>query len=1567
MSNQSESSKAVTSLQTEVEDRFGIFPNFFRLTPDTPEVTENLWGFAKFGYLDNPLPSLFKERLFVYLSQFCEDRYCISRHIGFLVGLGRPSGDKQCSPETVEQVVRLVRRPLPEGEALQPHIEFCEMCEAPLPEMPESESFAEEAIFACAAHLFLQTPEANRCLESLRRTLGSTKFQHLLVFITFVRTAHFWTKVHPNLQVEPDIAELLSVHDGLAQCVLQDPEANSSETTQILPAELIELRKEQEQAKLLRVTLASIGDAVIVTDSLGKVMILNAVAEKLTGWSSDTAYAKPVDVVFQIVNEETRLPVENPTTKALREGRIVGLANHTILIAKDDTEIPIDDSAAPIKDAFGETIGAVLVFRDITERRRTERALKESEVRFRSLVEATSQIVWTTAPDGQVVEDSPSWREFTGQTLEQWRGWGWLETIHPDDRDRTAAEWHDSVANRSICQMEYRVRRADGEYRWMAVRAVPVLNSDESVREWIGTNVDVTDRKLVEDAAAEQARLTSLRADLSTALATPQEVQHALRGCCEAFVEHLNMAFARIWTLNRAEDVLELQASAGIYTHLNGRHSRIGMGEHKIGRIAQNRRPHLTNDVPTDPQISNPDWAKQEGMIGFAGYPLLVDGQVVGVIAMFSRQPISIEVLSNLDPLSKQVAQYIERKQNEQRLRESEQRYRLIGQAANDPIWDWNLVTNQVVWNEGLQTRFGYTADQIGDDATWWYEHIHPEDGERIVHGIHEAIDSGEELWQDEYRYRRADGSYAAVFDRSRIVHDENGKPVRMVGSMFDLTERKEAEDRVREQAELLQLTLSSIGDGVIATDIDGRVTFLNRAAQALTGWTQAEAEGEPLTTVFHIINQTTRQHVENPALRALRDGNIVGLANHTLLIAKDGTERNIDDSAAPIKGEAGTVTGAVLVFRDITEQYRANEALRYQFDLTKTITDNATTAIFMMDNQSRCTFMNPAAEEMTGFSFEEADGQILHDLIHHTRPDGSHYPMPECPLDRALPEKFVVRSHEDLFFRKNGESFPVECNARPIEEGDKQIGTVIEVRDLTDERLAAEKLQEIESRFEQLADAIPQLAWMAKPDGEIDWYNRRWYEYTGTTLAEMQAGGWQSVHDSEILPEVIEQWQGSLATGEPFDMVCPIRGGDKQFRPFLTRIVPFRDSEGNIVRWFGTSTDISEQKQIQEELRVVAAKLSEADRRKDEFLATLAHELRNPLAPIRTGLEALKLAEDDPEMRKEVRQTMERQAEQMVHLIDDLLDVSRITQGKLKLRLSRVELAVVMRSAVEATRPFIDEAGHELLVTVPEQPIFLEADPTRLAQVLSNLLNNAAKYTIEQGQISLSAQPHGDEVVLMVKDTGLGIPAEMRERIFEMFGQIEHTTEGGYAGLGIGLTLVKTLVELHGGSIDVHSEGANRGSEFRIKLPRLPDTTTSKTKPNETSEESERKVCHRILVVDDNTAAASMLKIVVKMLGHEVRTAHDGKEAIEVAANFMPDVILMDLGMPKMNGYEAARYIRAQPWGQGMLLVALTGWGQEEDKRQTKEAGFDHHLVKPAEPSDLQQVLSHVEKPTDQ
>jgi signal transduction histidine kinase/ActR/RegA family two-component response regulator len=376
-------------------------------------------------------------------------------------------------------------------------------------------------------------------------------------------------------------------------------------------------------------------------------------------------------------------------------------------------------------------------------------------------------------------------------------------------------------------------------------------------------------------------------------------------------------------------------------------------------------------------------------------------------------------------------------------------------------------------------------------------------------------------------------------------------------------------------------------------------------------------------------------------------------------------------------------------------------------------------------------------------------------------------------------------------------------------------------------------------------------------------------------------------------------------------------------------------------------------------ERRRIELALRNADQRKDEFLATLAHELRNPLAPISMGLELLELSADDRRAVEEVRIMMQRQTRHMVRLIDDLLDVSRITRGKLELRRSQVELAKIVRNAVEATRPLMDEAGHQVVVRLPDHPVILYADASRLTQVLTNLLSNAAKYTPRQGRIEISADHRHSEICVVVSDTGIGIPSDKLDCVFDMFAQIHESSETGHTGLGIGLTLVKRLVEMHGGDVELESRGHNLGTTVRVTLPVLSEARSAETGASSGRHELPQMLKRRVLVVDDNADALESLSRLVRLMGNEVRQARDGLEAFQIARMFQPEIVLMDLGMPTLNGYEAARRIRQEPWGGEIALVATTGFGKDEDRRRTTEAGFDRHLVKPIEVTSLREILT--------
>lgn len=432
----------------------------------------------------------------------------------------------------------------------------------------------------------------------------------------------------------------------------------------------------------------------------------------------------------------------------------------------------------------------------------------------------------------------------------------------------------------------------------------------------------------------------------------------------------------------------------------------------------------------------------------------------------------------------------------------------------------------------------------------------------------------------------------------------------------------------------------------------------------------------------------------------------------------------------------------------------------------------------------------------------------------------------------------------------------------------------------------------------------------------------------------------------------LLDSVQAALRDGSHFDAEFRLQEGGS-LRWLASKGEVIRDPHGRPLRMLGVNYDITARKQGEDALR-------EADRRKDKFLATLAHELRNPLAPIRNALQVMRLAPHDTALIDQVRVLMERQLSQMVRLIDDLLDVSRISTGKLELRKERVLLRDIVDNAVDTARPVIEAARHHLHITLPDEPVYLDADPLRLAQVFSNLLNNAAKYTDPGGHIWLQASCRGGVLQVSVRDTGMGIPPEALSSVFEMFTQINPSLSKSQGGLGIGLMLVKELLDLHGGAIEARSEGVGKGAEFIVRMPMAePPPMRSASHADERLDRPTRRC--RVLIADDNVDAAESMGMMLEMMGNEVRAVYDGIQAFKAADEFGPDLVLLDIGMPLMNGYETARRIREQPWGKDICLVAVTGWGQEGDKRQAAQAGFDRHFTKPVLPADVIDLIAEV------
>ncbi len=941
--------------------------------------------------------------------------------------------------------------------------------------------------------------------------------------------------------------------------------------------------------------------------------------------------------------------------------------------------------------------------------------------------------------------------------------------------------------------------------------------------------------------------------------------------------------------------------------------------------------------------------------------------------------------------------------------------------------------------------------------------------------------------------------------------------------------ERRSAEAALREQRQLWQTTLSSIGDAVIAVDTERRVTFLNIEAERLTGWPRTEAVGRPLDDVFCIVNETTLERVGCPVRGVLDTGRVVGLANRTILIARDGRKWPLDDSVAPIRNDTGQLLGVVLVFRDITERKqaereqerllrevesererladvfqrapsfmavlrgpdhvferandryfqvvgrrdilgrpirealpevagqgffelldgvyrtgeafvgtevpillqrgpdssperrfvdfvyqalrdpggavtgilaqgvdvtarkRAEEEVRLKDERLTLLVENIKDyAVVIADLEGTILEWQGGAERITGFAASEATGRKTQ--IFFTPEDRAvgrdEQEMRKAAEDgRAEDRRWHIRKDGSFFFA-DGVMVPLYDNAAKL----RGFGKVF--KDATGEEFAKESRQRHIEQLKTLADVSSRLNAVHDLDSVLGVLTTEGRALIGAhqavTIIAADAAAVQAVSLSderrggETTPVIQDPsaLYAALAAG-----IKPIRlthenlrahPGWEGFRAYVEAPPPMRgllavpivgrsgEALGVVQlsdKYEGDFTEEDEAVLLQlAQMAGVAVEntqlyqaLREADQRKDEFLAMLAHELRNPLAPMRNALAILDEQGSQTETAVRLREVLSRQTNHLSRLVDDLLDMARITSGKITLRREPVELASVVARAVETSRPLIDAKRHELAIGVAEEPVWLDADPVRLAQVFANLLNNAAKYTDEGGRIRIAASRDGDEAVIHIQDNGIGLSPEMLPRVFDLFTQASVGIARTAGGLGIGLTLVRKLVELHDGSVSVTSGGAGTGSDFVVRLPSAARTGALAAQPVP----APPAISKRVLIVDDNLDALDIMSMLLEMYGHVVETAADGVAAVEVARAFRPEVMFLDLGLPRRDGYEVARILRREFPKGTLLLIALSGYGRDEDRRRTHEAGFDDHLVKPVDPAVLERVLA--------
>ena len=1212
--------------------------------------------------------------------------------------------------------------------------------------------------------------------------------------------------------------------------------------------------------------------AIFHLDSQGIILSWNIGAEQIFGYAENEIVGKSGDIIFTSEDRAQSVPKKELET-ALTEGRAEDTRWH---LRKDGSRFYANGITTALRDEQGNLRGYAKIARDDTHRKQIEDTLQQSNQRTKNILESITDAFFTLDFEWRFTYLNKQSELLLQRSREELLGKNLWDEFSDAIGSRFEQNYRRAIREQVAVTFEEFYPPLD---TWFDVHAYP---SPEGLSVYFR---NINKRRQTEEMLLERSRFEALSGDIGKALVQVDSLGNLLNVCAEILIKHLDVAFARIWTFNEAENILELQASAGIYTHLDGAHSRIPVGKFKIGLIAEERLPHLTNNVLNDPHVSDKEWAKREGMIAFAGYPLIVEDRLVGVMSVFSRHTLTEATLEAMASISNGIANGIERKRIEDALRQSEEQYRIVAETASDAIISINSQSTILFINDAATRIFGYETEQmLGQNLTM----LMPE-------FLREAHKAGQE------RYLKTG---------KRHLH-----------------------------------------------------------------W----------------------EHVEVPGLH--RDGH-------------------------------------------------------------------------------------------------------------------------EFPLELSFGEYIKGSSH--IF-----------------------IGVA---RDVSERKQAEALLRESEQKFSTLAEVLPQLVWMAEADGFIFWYNQNWYDYTGTTPEDMEGWGWQSVHDPEMLPQVMERWQASLQTGERFEMEFPLRGSDDRFRWFLTRVNPLRDSEGKIIRWFGTNTDIDEQRRLDlrnrfvmqideavrpletpEEITLTLARLlgeylnadrcayaeveadedhffilgdytgedtesivghysmadfgeevlrlmrenqtyvvhdvntdeqvtedvlaayrmtsvqavicvplhknnrfsacmavhqksprrwmpeeveivtfvanrfwesierariikslhesltreqearhtaEQANKIKDDFLATVSHELRTPLNAILGWSSMLRSGRVDTEATAKALETIERNARAQAQLIDDLLDISRIISGKLRLDVQTIELSTVIESAVDAVRPAAaaKEIRLQTILDTKAGPIAGDAD--RLQQVFWNLLSNAVKFTPKHGRVQIRLEQINSHIEITVSDTGKGIAPEFIPYVFDRFRQADQTITRSQGGLGLGLSIVRQLVEMHGGTVKVESEGAEKGTSFVVKLPRLIAVPRTEKEIEErihptVSREFISMNCApeltglRVLVVDDEFDSRELISIVLKECGSEVVTAGSMKETLLILEKERFDILVSDIGMPEEDGYMLINKVRALPDEQGGRIpaIALTAYARIEDRVRALTAGFQVHVPKPVDPVELVAVIASLAK----
>jgi len=1309
---------------------------------------------------------------------------------------------------------------------------------------------------------------------------------------------------------------------------------------------LAEAVLQQQAREEMAATLESVLDGFIRYDRDWRMVYVNAAAERINHFRREDVIGRTVWELFPAV---LGTPIESEFRRAVAE---------QVTVEFENFYEPWGRWYA-LKGYPTEDGGLTTFIRDITEQKAQRDALVASEARFREQADAMPQMVYSSNADGRVDFANRQWRDYTGQAEAQTADLA--AVVHPDDLPTIVQQWETAQATGTPLQAAFRLRRAaDGAYRWFLTRSVPVRDASGRVVKWYGTSTDIDDQKRTEQQLAEsEARYRAIGESIDFGVWVC-DAQGRNTYASDSFLRRFGLTQQQCsdfgWgDVLHPDDVDGTIAAWQECVRSNGHWDRV----HRCRGVDGQWYSVLARGVP----LRNP----AGDSLGWAG--------------------INLDI-THLVQTERELARLSTESERQRRL------YETVLTNTPDFMYVFSLDHKVLYANEALIHMWGCSRDgaigrtflEIGYEP--WHAAMHDQEIDQ-VRATRQSI-------RGQVPFTGTDGrrQYEYIFVP---VIGADGEVEAVAGTTRDITDRVLAEERLKAN-EARQTFLVALADAIRplsdpaavqaeASRLLGERLAANRVVYFEVVGGDYVIEREYVAGVRPLAGRYPVGSFGPSLLAALQEGRTTVEAD-----ALDVADRSPAECAAfaaiDVRGhvdvplvKGGRFVAGLTVHDTGRRDWAAHELAMIEDTAERTwaAVERVRVEAELHRSEERSAFVRRSSG--VGFWYCDLPFDVLQwdELVkaHFHLPPDAHvtiqtfyeriHPDDREPTRRAIERSIREHVHYEVDYRTvhpdSGALTWVRAIGRTFYAAD---GTPTRfdgvTLDVSQQKRAEQRLRESEERRRLALDAAELGTWHIDAATLTPTTDERFRSiFSGSTDAMDHEQVFAAIHPADRDHIRAAMDEAMSADGQaPYAQEYRVlhRDGSVHWVSARGRANFDRGGKPRLLSFNGTVADITERKLIEQERERLVGQLREADRRKDEFIATLAHELRNPLAPIRNGLQLIRMIGSSGAV-EQARSMMERQLVQLTRLVDDLLDVSRLTTGKLELRRERVELCAVIDAALETSRPVIELEGHRLSVQHPDDPLVVDGDPIRLAQVISNLLNNSAKYTPTGGLIRVSVVRDAGQAVVAVADNGIGIPADMLARVFDMFTQVDRTLEKTTGGLGIGLSLVKGLVQMHGGTIEARSDGPGRGSEFALRLPLAGACAVPSDRSAGQAPGAEPPKRHRVLIVDDNVDFADSLGQMLALLGHEVRTAYDGHAGVIAAQAFRPAVVLCDIGMPKLNGYDAARRIRAQARGERTVLVALTGWGQGSDLAKSEAAGFDHHLVKPVEPAALIELFA--------